>query len=147
MVSVRDDPRPEFVGGKLLPDIVVVAGNLGVRSVAQVGGHPRARRHRLPDPDPAGARMPQGDDHTGRRSLLDKGQGSLPFGRQRHDPDPTAGGLLVTAELIPVGVPRMHQGMRPSRPVLGCDIRPLNVEPHKRRIRGLRLLARPGQRP
>ncbi len=72
--------------------------------------------------------MPDGNDDARVDCLLDERQRTFPFGSQREDPDPTAGGLLVAAELIPVRIPDVLSGMGPPRSVFRRDRGPLDVE-------------------
>ena len=103
-MTVRYQACPQLIGSELLPNVVVMAGKLGVRAVAQVCRQLRARGNGLPDTVSTGARMSDGDNHTRGGRLLDKWQRALSLRRKRENLDPAACRLLKLAELLPIGI-------------------------------------------
>src|SRR5207253_2362022 len=72
VMAVADDARPELVGGKLLPDIIIVPRQHGVRAVAQVRAQASAGGDGVTDASSVGCRVPQRDDNACLHSTLDK---------------------------------------------------------------------------
>ncbi len=145
-MPVRYDRSPQLVAGQLLPDVVRVAGQHGVRPVAQVRGEASARLHGVPDLIGVGPRVAQGNDDALIGQLLDELDGAVPFGRQGDDADPSACCVLESAELVPVRVAGVLERMGAARTVFVRDVGPLQVDADGRVGDLLVPLARPGDR-
>src|SRR5262245_42707708 len=103
MVPIRDDAGPQFVAGELLPNVVVVAWQHGMRAVAEMGAEPRAGGDGVANAFTSRSGVANRDGYAGRDQLLDELQSLLVFRRQSHELDSPARRFLQPAEFIPIG--------------------------------------------
>src|SRR5579884_502093 len=103
MMAVADETGPQVIVGQLFPDVVVMAGQYGMRAVPQVRGQPRAGGHGITKPHAGRCRMTQRDDDTAGRQSFDELESALVFRCQRDQTNAAAGCLLEATELVPAG--------------------------------------------
>ncbi len=142
-MAVRDQACPEAICCELLPDVVVVPRDHGVRAVSQVSGQPGTRANGREDIRAPCACVPDGRNDPGLRQTLDQINGRGDLRRKGKQADPSTGGILKGLHLIPVGEPHMLSWMGTARTVLGRDVRPFDVDPDDGPIYPRRLLAGP----
>ena len=129
MMSVGDQAGPESVGGELLPDVVVVTRQHGVRAVAEVRAGAGAGSDGGVEAVRAGGGVAERHDDAGAGELFDEGERARCFRRQRHHADHAVGGfLLEAAKFIPGRRPDVLLRMRPTRSVLGGDVRSFEMD-------------------
>ena len=128
MMAVGDDAGPEVVVRQLLPDVILVARQHGVRTVAEMrrelrsGGDSRADARRVC------RRVAERDDDAGRGQLLDERQGAIVFRSERVQTNAPAGSVLKAAELVPVGRTNVAAWVSAARTVLGADVRSFEMK-------------------
>src|SRR5947208_2287421 len=105
MVAVANDTCPKLVRGQLVPDVVIVPRQHGMRAVAQMGAQACPCGDGLANACPAGRGVSQCDDNSRSNELFDESQSPVGFGRQGDQTNETSGGLLQAAKLVPVRRP------------------------------------------
>src|SRR5262245_4783084 len=101
-MAVDDEARPKIVIGQLLPDVIWVAVNLRVRSVAEMCRELRPGARRVGDPRRIRRSVADGDDDARRSHMFNELNRAWPFGGECDNADPAARGVLPSLKFIPI---------------------------------------------
>ncbi len=123
MLAVANDTGPQFIGGELFPEIVIVPRKHGVRAVAQVRRETRAGGDGSANASARRRRMAKRNDDAGSCEFFDERQTAVQFGSQCDQANTSPGGILKAAKFVPVRRSDMAPRMRSARPILGTDVR------------------------
>src|SRR5262249_28297782 len=127
-MAVNDETGPQIIIGQLLPDVVRMAINLRVRSIAKMGRKPRSGERRSGDLSRSRRSVADGDDDACGGGPFDEIYRVRPFGRERNDANTSARGVLPFLEFVPIRRARVLFRMRAARPVFGRDERPFDMD-------------------
>ena len=100
----------------------------GVGAVAQMRGERSARAYRVRDLLGSGVGMADAGHYAFGGDGFDITERLRPIGRQRHDANLIAGGILPAVEFIQIRRAHPAEGMRAARAVVGRDVRTFNME-------------------
>src|SRR5580693_8421223 len=108
-------------------------GQHGMRAIADVGGKRGARANSLSDLAARRARVPDAHYHALSHHGFYKARRFGILGRERHQTDISARGVLEAMELVQIGWPGPARGMRAAWTVFGRNIGALQMESFHRR--------------
>ena len=126
-MTVENDARAQTVIGKLVPELIVVPGQLGGQTVTKVRGQGRSRFSRSGELLSAGQGMPYCDANTPSGEFPYELHATGVFRSERYQSDTTASGVLKFIKQLQIGGAHVLMQMSASGTVHGADERTLKV--------------------
>src|SRR5262249_46804631 len=97
-------------------------------TISQMRGQARPGLDRISNAFSTGRRVSQGDNDSRAAQALDKGQRPGCLWCKRHEADATACQVLQSAELVPIRRADVLARVRPTRSILGGDVRAFQMD-------------------
>src|SRR5580658_7232537 len=127
MNSVDNETCRQAILGELLPNVVRMPRQHGMRAVSDMRGERRSGAHRVLDLLTRRPGVADAGHHSFTRQLLDVMRSFGPFRRESHKAHMTARGVLPAQELFVIGRPYPTRRVRAARSILSRNVRALDV--------------------